>query len=266
MTGWATESCTAGQNIWYESFFSRTVWDRFRDQAMARLTRHAQSAPRSPWSRICRWQAGMVTGPSLWFWILLAIACVQATNCGVAKEPDPAGTMMAMTSLVLTFVPAIIAAANVTQWRKLKLRHESLLPVQRESYVRQLGAGTALSHFQAWAGMAIAVLCWWLLIGPRPLRLAPLGGVLASSAEFQVAIFAVLVWTARYRSLIPATFLLVALLPAVLIMQVLWASDSSLRSPGQLPLEALWIAGILAVLGMLATFDAYRRWLVADFD
>jgi hypothetical protein len=30
--------------------------------------------------------------------------------------------------------------------------------------------------------------------------------------------------------------------------------------------EALWIAGIVAVLGLLITFDAYRRWLVTDFD
>ena len=35
-------------------------------------------------------------------------------------------------------------------------------------------------------------------------------------------------------------------------------------SPGQLPHEVLWIAGGIAVLGLLLTWDAYRRWLVTD--
>ena len=115
--------------------------------------------------------------------------------------------MMGITSLVLTFMPAMIAAVGVLQWRTFKLRHESLLPVERKSYIRQLGTAAALSHFQLWAGMSVALVIWWLLIGPRPLQLALFGGVLAFSAAFQVAVFGVAVWMARYRSRRPGASL-----------------------------------------------------------
>ena len=44
--------------------------DWIREREMARLARLARQASDSWWSRICRWQVGMVAGWSLWFWIL----------------------------------------------------------------------------------------------------------------------------------------------------------------------------------------------------
>jgi hypothetical protein len=38
------------------------------------------------------------------------------------------------------------------------------------------------------------------------------------------------------------------------------------RGPVQLPQTALWFAGIAVLFGLLATRDAYRRWLVTDLD
>ncbi len=57
------------------------------------------------------------------------------------------------------------------------------------------------------------------------------------------------------------------LLAAVLsVVEIRWIRSLLLTSPGKLPSDAFWMAGILALLGLLITWDAYRRWLVTDFD
>jgi hypothetical protein len=141
-----------------------------------------------------------------------------------------------------------------------------LLPVERKSYIRQLGAAAALSQLQLWGGTSVVLLLWWLLnwrllAGPQPFPLAVVAGVLAFSAAFQVAVFGVVAWTARYRSKALSGFVMAVLFPSSWLVLVRWVS-----SPGELPQEVMWIAGIMAVLGLLVTFDAYRRWLAADFD
>ena len=81
--------------------------------------------------------------------------------------------------------------------------------------------------------------------GPQPFPLAMLAGVLALSAAFQVAVFGVVVWTARYRSRVGARHLL-------------WRRSSDWRpivrwpdisSPEHLPSCRILIAGIMVVLG-----------------
>jgi hypothetical protein len=242
--------------------------DWIREREMTRLARLARRASRSWWARTCRWQVGMITGWSLWFWILGILIHIQAVSWWLqTKSPKPAAAMMGITSIVLTFVPPMLAVIGILQWRTFKLNHESLLPVERKCYIRQLGAAAALSHFQLWAGMSVALVLWWLLIGPRPLQLALFGGVLAFSAAFQVALFGLVVWIAWYQAKARGVFVLFSVLFAAQFPLLLWwVRRWSVDSPGQLPQEVIWIAGILAVLGLLLTYDAYRRWLKADFD
>jgi hypothetical protein len=237
--------------------------DWIREREMARLARLARQASKWWWPRICRWQAGMVAGWSLGFWILGVLIYVQGLSWWIlARAPRPVAAMTGVVSLALTSTPALITAVGVLQWRPFKLNRESLLPVQRKSYLRQLGAAAALSQFQLWAGMSAALVLWSLLVGPRPVELAPLGGVLAFSAAFQVAVFGVVVWAARYRSKALGICALFSLFLAVQLLQLRWVA---VGSQGQLT-HVLWIAGIIAVLGLLITRDAYRRWLLADFD
>jgi hypothetical protein len=249
-----------------EGRFLPGLRDWIREREMSRLARLARQASGSWWSRICRWQVGMVAGWSLWFWVLGALICLQPINWWIStKTSKTAVAMMGLTSLVLSFMPAI-ATVGVLQWRTFKLGHESLLPVERNSYIRQLGTAAALSHFQLWAGMSVALVLWWLLVGPRPFQLAPLGGVLAFSAAFQVVVFGVVVWLARYRSKGMGGVVLFSVFFAVQLLQLRWVRFWSEGSPGQLPPEVLWIAGIVAVVGLLITVDGYRRWLVTEFD
>jgi hypothetical protein len=151
---------------------------------------------------------------------------------------------------------------RVFHWRIFRQGQELLLPVQRKSYIRQLGMAAALGHLQLWAGQCVLLVLWWLLAGPRPFPLALLAGVLAFSAAFLLGAFGSVAWVARYRSGILAGSAATVLVMAAAPLTIWW----SLSPPGQLRYEVLWIAGILAVLGLLITYDAYRRWLAADFD
>ncbi len=234
--------------------------DWISERQMARLTRLARRAPASWWSRTCRWQAGMVAGWSFWFWILGTLIYVHAISALIAPPIAPL-PMIGVTALVLNFVPAI-ASVGMFNLRAFKLGHEASLPVARKSYLRQLGAAAALNHCQLWGGVAVALVLWWLLVGPRPFPRAMLASVLALSAAFQVGVFGVLVWTARYRSRIFGVLGLMALVLAIQLFHMWW----SMLLPGPLPYKVECLAAIMTLLGLLMIGDAYRRWLVTDFD
>ena len=239
--------------------------DWIAKRQMARQTRHARRASASWWARVCRWQVGMVSGWSLWLWILGVVLYVHILHIliwWIPTEPSPtASRMLRTTSFVLTFMPMIAAMGTFVR-RNPMLGHELLMPVERNAYVRQLGAAAALSLFQLWVGVNLVLALWWLLASPQPLQWAMLIGAVALSGAFQVAGFAVVVWASRYRSRWLGALALGILFFAIMTLQMRWF----VSPPDQLPHEILWVAGIIAVLGLLITFDAYRRWLAADFD
>jgi hypothetical protein len=192
--------------------------------------------------------------------VLIALA-VYALTWWILTKPSRTPTIGTM-SFALTVLPATIATVGVLQWRTFKLRYELSLPVERKSYLRQLVTAAALSHVGLWGGMSVALVLWWLLNAPQPLPIAKLFDVLAFSAAFQIVFFGVAVWIARYRSMA-----LVGVVVAVLVgAGQAWHMEGSMSSHGLLPHMALWIAGVTAVLGLLITGDAYRRWLAADID
>jgi hypothetical protein len=236
------------------------------ERQMTRLTRHARRASASPWSRICRWQAGMVADWwSLGVPILLALVLIHAVNWWLAKHATrPEAAMAGIAFLCLTLLPFFTTAGGMFYWRKMG--HALLLPVERKSYIRQLIAAGALCHWQFWGSTGLALALWWLLFGPRPVPLASFPALLAFSAAFQAALFGVLVWTARCRSRAIGVFAVAVLFPPVVILEVRWTRCWAALPPGKLPSEVLWGAGVLAVVGLLITWDAYRRWLTADFD
>jgi hypothetical protein len=244
----------------------RGLRDWLHEREMTRATRLARRASPSWWSRIGRWQVGLVAGWSLVRWMLEVLIYVQAVSWWiVAKSPRPAAAMIGMTSMILTSLPAIVVAAGAPQWRKFKLGREALLPVERIAYIRQLGLAAAASHFALWAGIGGTLVLWWLVAGPQPLPLSLLAIMLLYSAAFQIAAFGLSTWAARFRASTAGTPVLFALFVGAQVLQLRWVQAWSLGLPGQLR-EVLAISGVLAGFGLLATWDAYRRWLVADFD
>jgi hypothetical protein len=120
----------------------------------------------------------------------------------------------------------------------------------------------ALTLLQLWGGISIALGLWWLLAGPRVLQFEMFAGVVAFSAVFQVVIFGVVVWVARYRSTWLSVLALMVVFPVPQMFQLPWL----ISRPGQLPDNVLWITAVIGLVGLLITFDAYRRWLTMEFD
>jgi hypothetical protein len=238
-----------------------TDWTNERD--MARLTRMARRAPESWWSRVCRWQVGMVAGWSLWVWIASVLVFAFATTWLMSIwEPNPASAFLGMASFVV-FVPPV--GATVSGVFQFKSGSTLLLPVERRSYIRQVGVALALSHFQFWAGLMAVLLVWWLLIASPPSPFVLLANLLAFSAAFQVVLFGAVAWTARYRSKASLIFVLSVLFVASMGAQMGLVSLSP-SFPAQTLRVAMAIACINVLVGLLITLDAYRRWLKADFD
>ncbi len=233
--------------------------DWINDKEMARLTRMASRAPKSLWSRICRWQVGMVAGWSFWIWVLTApiFACTLTWLVSMRAE-----SMIGMVYCVAFVLPA---GATIHGVRRFKSGSGMLLPVQRNSYIRQVGSALALSHFQFWAGMCAVAFVWWLLVAPVRPQFILLANVLAFSAASQIALFGAVAWMARYRSKASLACVWSMLILVWMAVQTGLVSLSKLSS-GQSLLEAIWIAGSVALIGLVITIDAYRRWLATDFD
>ena len=75
-----------------------------------------------------------------------------------------------MTSMMVAnsfaFFPMLLGANQLASWltlRSRRLEYELMLPVDRRSYVRQLGAALALGHFQLWGVICATIAVWWLL-------------------------------------------------------------------------------------------------------
>ena len=79
-----------------------------------------------------------------------------------AQMSDP---LIAMLYFVLTMMP--VSTMMGVALKIPMLGYESLMPVERKTYLRQVGAAFALSLLQLWGGISIALGLWWLLAGPR---------------------------------------------------------------------------------------------------
>lgn len=261
-TTWTTKGRMTGQNINYDGPWPRMLTDWFRHQAMLHLTRQAQRAERSPWSRICRWQFGMATGWRLWLWAIFPIGFQQFMY---VPHRSLTGTPIMLVASSFIFLPTMLAATQSIGWLKLRtctMSHELMLPVDRRSYVRQFVAGMALGYFQLWGVICIPLVLWWLTVAQLPSSVY-LEGVVAVASLFQLWLFGVTIftWSATSSKLVQIALLLIfGCGPLMLFLRGCDDLHFQLRS-GTLPM-----AFGAAALGVLLTYIAYRRWLAADFD
>ena len=227
------------------------------ERQAASVTRHARQASTSGWSRIRRWQVGMTaTWRVVLLWLIVAGFCFTCAFFSTSGRLD-----LSVTQLILVLFPGPVATAALAQW-PVNADRGLCLPVERRTFLRQVGAATALSYLELWLGASVAVASWWLLAAkPRP-ELADTCRALAVSFLFLVWYFGLGVWLARYRS--PTVMIMsigVSLSLTQLAIAVLYAGPAELSRSWQLP-----VAGVFATLGLLLAFDAYRRWLVTDLE
>ena len=162
------------------------------------------------------------------------------------------------------FWPPFIAMVGLLQ-RARTLGYELLLPVDRIAYLRQVGMGALLSQLGVWGTMSI-VFFFWLLATHQPYPLALLADAIIVSAAAQACTFGMAMWLRQLGLRSRAAFGLVWGLSYGLVMS--FQPVLSNRVPAQAPpvYTVILTAAILAALGILLTWTAYRRWLAADVD
>ena len=229
-----------------------------KDSQMASLTRHAQRASVSRWSRVRRWQVGMLSGWSAVLGsVLLLLNCLAVTWI-VGNNRVP---VIAFLVMFVSIMPVFLVGMALWPRRLLVLPRELLMCVDRPTYLKQVGMAAALKQLQVWVGMAGPLLLWWWWAA-QSMSPTTIGYLLATSALLQPALFGATVWILPYRSRIPVLTGCVMASQAVAISAVL-AAQSEWASAVRI---LLFVAAIVAVLGLIATWDAYRRWLTTDFD
>ena len=247
------------------------VFSRF-DGQVERLAEHARRAPTSRWSAVCRWRVGMANGWTSW---LVGVGVVLAVQFAAWARIAVKGTLEPSTFFWLTFVVWLIACPSFTSLSQLTRRtyllgYGIMLPVKRRSYLKQVGMAVAISCVRTWGGMCAAFMLWWITAASEPLRLGLVVNVLACSGLAQVGLFGMvlcLAWLARRESPQRLRLLLplvvgaiggVLALPTIALVGVALSVGSFL-----VPLAG---AALFAMFGLLLTWFAYHRWLVADLS
>ena len=260
MTRWSGKGQAGAGAQWKPGGFGDRYWSRH----MARLIRHAQCSPDSLWSQICRWQIGMQTG-----WAILWLAGVFLGVCStpyfvVPLIPHPNNPQPQFSIAMMVMMVTIIPTASVwgVLWRRRtqSLQYEFLLPVDRATYLKQVGVAAALNQFQLWVATSAAVVLSLQIMAPQFTSL--LIDTLIYSFLCQIGIFGLGVWFLRFGK--PIRIFLVG----VMWMQVMMFTIvmfTAMPGPGAAlrPVILLSATGF-AAFGLLAAWDGYRRWLVAD--
>ena len=227
------------------------------DKHVASLTHHAHRASGWRWSEICRWQIGMLAGWPAFFVCFVPLSFFFLTMW-IIKSDEP---LIAPSAVLSLAVPSGAVVASLWQRRTNMLPRQSLMCVDRAAYLKQVGMGAASSQLQIWSGATVILAIWWQL-GARQLFSATAACVLAFVALCQPFFFGVAVWLLRFRSPVPIVIgylgpLYVAGFALILL------EPTSHSTIGPIPLG---VTAIFAVFGLILTWDAYRRWLVTDFD
>jgi hypothetical protein len=249
-----------GPEVARDSLLQRLIL-RAEDKRMASLIRHARRAPTSRWSRVCRWQVDMLTN-----WV--AIGFVLAITVGVSMTSwiinKPTTHLIATQGMSLAVFGSLMPGGMAwgALWRRRKLLlHESLICVDRASYLKQVGMAAALGQLRTWLCMAAVSVLWWCWVVQQPLSVT-VAYVLAFSALSQAAFFGLNVWLLQFRSRIPV---FLGWMAYVFAVAVATAGIELRPATSQWPVVLVG-AAISAVLGLMLTWHAYRRWLATDFD
>jgi hypothetical protein len=230
----------------------------FTERHMARLTRHARQASVSKWSRIYRWQTGMIVGWSLVFWVVIALALAGDFTCQLMRDDIPAQRQSQARHFVImiVFFGSTIATTAMCL-STFKLGRSLLLPVTRRDLLWQFGLASALGHLQLFACLAAALAAPYLLLAAPP-QVEFLALVALISCAFQCALFGGAMWTRSSEGVVA-----VALLIVFVVVPIGCVAGVYIQSA----VVGFWTAiGLCVLLGVLMTVAGYRRWLAADFD
>jgi hypothetical protein len=227
--------------------------DRLADRHIARLSNHARRAYFSPWSRISRWQLGVNLGmvfricfSSLFMIVIMYLASRQSPR-------------MFMLGVFVSMMPISMLA---TLQKMHCLSRELMLPVDRKTFVRQMGINAALNFFLFWAIAWALLLACLSMISEKPLSAEIVIHLTLISAFCQVLYFGIAIWIARWSSKL---WSILAILVPLYLQMGLMAAATEYNSGSLAPWMTL-AAAFAALVGFIIAMDAHRRWLLADID
>jgi hypothetical protein len=260
-TGWSQSGAMVRQVQPSGDILPQKLKDRFQARQMAGLVGHARRAAYSRWSRVCRWQVGMMTGWSVVAVSLGFVPVVSFVTSPIGGKGDAGRFAMTFSAMFAGVMPIALVWGGLWRRRLLTLQYESLLPADRAAYLKQVGAAAAINVFELWAGLSVASALWWKIAFPQQ-SLIGVSHVWAWSALWQVGFFGLAVWFLRFRSRwLAAVGIVVPIQIAVMLPMFLQVKTLSSWQSVVLPLS-----GIFAMIGVAFGWHGYRRWLVADFD
>lgn len=232
------------------------AWVRRSD----RLDDVANVADAGFWRRARHWRTvvGLGRMPVVVALVLGAWTFILPTLTSGARDPYAQTVLPVILS---TLVPGLVVA-GVWPRRWYALADESLRPASRRQFVREQGAAMATELASVWLAITVATFAGSILPRPTQVLSSPLWRALPALAAGQVLVFGVVVWVLRYRAgwLVVVTMLL-AMTAALVVLLI---GGALAQRPDIRPLLAA--SATFAVIGLAITFDAYRRWLVTEFD
>lgn len=209
----------------------------------------------SLWARARRWR-GASRG-MLWFGAYIALAGTVIIRL-ISSVSSSSHHSNPMLMIMATALPLLIAGSWLDRWRFLE--SESLLPIDRRSFLKELGLAIGIDLFQAWAGFTAVIVVDLLIFGPHPIEIGLSGAMLFASLMLHTLGFAMVVWMMRYRSPVwlTAGYVVTLLIPGM-----------ALNIAGEEPFEHRLLviclgAVAIAALGVAIVRDAYRRWRVTE--
>ena len=159
--------------------------------------------------------------------------------------------------MVMIYPPALISQEWLQKWRFLEA--DSLRPISREDFLKEMAMAVAQRYLQAWCVTASLILMIVELIVtvPHPLRM----WVYFVLVSFGVGVFGwgISVSLLRYRS--PGILILLGLPLVPFATAATWAILQEKTSHSNAALAGI---AVLAAAGVWIARDAYRRWLVTE--
>lgn len=249
--GWNRSSGSTGEvnQVWCDP--TRAWWLAFAAPAEHRLqraTHHGASA--NLWTRCQRWRS-VNQRPHAMYAVALIISTPMLWS--IRNSPTLTEGLPLLALLAITVVGT--AGVYAQQWQ---IRSTDLLkPVRREDFFREMGLCVAIDMVRNLFVTAALLGVLAALVAPASLRQLysrhMLLAILIASCSM-VFSFGTLVWFLRFRlAVVVGMFTPIALIPVFMMV----------TTTASLP-TALMIAAGLAVIGLVLTHDAYRRWLVTD--
>jgi hypothetical protein len=262
-TGTATRQASPGTG----TSPRRGLRERCEERRIEKLIAQVRRAPVSRWSKICRWRAIVPSGRQVYLTVgattfltlvLLAILCRRAL------PEDHVALVIAVPAAVTLLMPAVFSAAQLEQ-RVHWTRYELHLPVGRAAYVRQVGAEAALCQIQCWGAMIVAIFLWWLLFAAKSAAWGEIIRMSLGVTMLQVWMFGTVAWAVRHKRVF-ISFVVIGLIAVLVSLSFMTDRESTERSWSALWAFIVPLSGLLAAIGVLMTWAAYRRWLVTDID